>query len=91
MKNLSKIISRYLLSAFLVLLFTLFLNIVLYIVLGFQFFRSADHTFSYSAMIEQELSAADGQILLSETGYDCLNSHYVWAMVLDDSGNIAWN
>lgn len=91
MKNLSKIISRYLLSAFLVLLLTLFLNIVLYIVLGFQFFRSADHTVSYSAMIEQELSAADGQILLSETGYDCLNSHYVWAMVLDDSGNIAWN
>ena len=49
MKNLSKIISRYLLSAVLMLFITLFLNVFLYVVSGFQVIRATKHNVSNSS------------------------------------------
>ncbi len=91
MKNLSKIISRYLLSAVLMLFITLFLNVFLYVVSGFQVIRATKHNVSNSRIIEEELTQDAGSPVLSEAGYDYLSQNYVWAMILDDDGQVAWN
>lgn len=91
MKNFSRIIFRYLFSALLILLATLFLNVVLYIILGFQFIQSTTHSLSHARLVADELEQTENGLLLSEAGYDYLEENYVWAMVLDDYGQVIWN
>lgn len=91
MKHFSRILSRYLFSAFLMLLITLFLNGFLYVVCGFQTIRSTNRSMAHIRLVAQELQIADGEITLSETGWDYLREHYVWAMLLDDTGTVIWN
>lgn len=91
MKNLSRIISRYLLSAVLILLVTLLLNVFFYIVCGFQIIRMANRNISHIRLAAEELSQSDGEIVLSDTGRTYLQEHYVWAMLLDDAGSVIWD
>lgn len=91
MKNLSRIISRYLVTAVLMLLVTLFLNVFIYIVCGFQIIQATTHSETRIRTVAEELLETDTGIGLSDAGYEYLSGHYVWAMVLDDSGQVVWN
>ena len=91
MKNLSKIISRYLISALIMLLVTLFLNVFLYVILGFRIVQSSNRSVSNIRTLAEELSLSDGQLYLSENGYSSLEENNVWAMVLNDEGKVVWN
>lgn len=91
MKNLSKIISRYLISALIMLLVTLFLNVFLYVILGFRIVQSSNRSVSNIRTLAEELSLSDGQLYLSENGYSSLEENNVWAMVLNDDGKVVWN
>ena len=55
MKNLSKIISRYLISALIMLLVTLFLNVFLYVILGFRIVQSSNRSVSNIRTLAEEL------------------------------------
>jgi len=91
MKHLLKISSRYLFTAILLLLCTLLLNVFFYIICGFQIMRITNRTISHIRIVAEELDTAGGQIILSDAGYDYLNQHYVWAMLLNDQGQVIWN
>lgn len=90
MKSFSRIISRYLVTAILMLLLTLFLNVFLYIVCGFQIIRSTNRTTSRVRVVADALEVSEGRVSLSGNGFDYLNEHYVWAMLLGDDGRILW-
>lgn len=91
MKNLSKIISRYLICAVIMLVVTLFLNAFLYLILGFRIIQSGNRSFLKIRVLAEELSLSDGQLSLSEDGYRFLEENNVWAMVLSDDGKVIWN
>ena len=91
MKSLSRIIGRYLTTAVLIILSTLFLNVFLFIILGFQIVQSTNHLESHSRKIAAELSISGENLILSDTGYEYLTSAYVWGMVLSDDGQVIWN
>lgn len=90
MKSLSKIIARYLMTAVLIILVTLFLNLFLFVILAFQIVRSTNSLERTSREIAGELSVSDGQIVLSASGYEYLSSAYVWGMILNDAGQVIW-
>ncbi len=90
MKSLSRILIRYLWYALLMFLITLALNVFLYVICGFQVIRSTNHSAGAIRKIAAELSSTDGNILLSDLGYEYLESDYVWAMLLDDDGAVLW-
>lgn len=90
MKNLSRILSRYLFTAVLLLLLTLFLNVFLYIICGFQIVRATSRTASHVRIVAESLEITEGRVSLSGNGFDYLSQHYVWAMLLDDDGCILW-
>lgn len=91
MKSLSKIIVRYLLTAILILFVTLFLNVVIFVILGFQIVQSTSSLESFSRKISEELSLTHGELVLSDAGYEYLSSAYAWGMLLDDEGQVAWS
>lgn len=91
MKSLSKIIGRYLFCAVLMLLITLFLNFFLYVVCGFQTIRTTNHSVSGIRRLSAELEEHDGEIRMSDAGYEVLADAWEWAMLLDDRGNVIWN
>jgi len=92
MKSLSKIFARYLMTALIIILVTLLLNVVLYVIAGFQIIRSSNHTVSMVRTIAGELQISDDEILLSDNGLSYLEQiGYEWAMLLDDSGNVTWD
>lgn len=91
MKSLSRIIIRYLMTAVLIVLVTLCLNVVIFIILAFQIAQSSNHLERTSREISAEFSMSDNRIMLSETGYEYLTSAYVWGMMLDDNGEVIWS
>lgn len=91
MKSLSKIIARYLMTAVLIILVTLFLNVFLFLVLGFQIVQSTNHLEQKSRKTAAELSLSGETLTLSDTGYEYLQSAYVWGMVLNDDGQVIWS
>lgn len=91
MKSLSKIIARYLFYAVLMFLITLFLNFFLYVVCCFQTVRITNRSASSIRRLSEELEEQDGEVRMSDTGYEFLASDWEWAMLLDDRGNVVWN
>ena len=68
MKSLSKIFARYLMTALMIILVTLFLNVFLYIAAGFRIARSTNRQASSSREIAAELQITGGNVSLSEKG-----------------------
>jgi len=91
MKSLSKIFTRYLMTALIIILVTLFLNVFLYIATAFRIVRSTNRQASGSGEIAAELRMAEGKVSLSEKGYACLMPDYAWAMLLNDNGQVIWS
>lgn len=91
MKSLSKIFIRYLMTAVIIILVTLFLNIFLYIAAGFKIIQSGSHLNMRVREIAAELQLSEDGLSLSDIGYEGLKQGYMWAMILDDHGNICWN
>lgn len=91
-KSLSKIFMRYLLTALIIILVTLFLNVILYVIAGFRIIQSTNHHVSQSRTIAEELQILEGTVTLSDTGCRYLEeSGYEWAMLIDDRGEVIWN
>ncbi|MBS6395960.1 MAG: HAMP domain-containing histidine kinase [Clostridiales bacterium] len=90
MKSLSKIFARYLATAVMIVLITLFFNLILYVVLAFRLIQSSDFTARNSREIAAELSSENGTVSLSDKGHTMLEQGYSFAMLLDDKGQILW-
>lgn len=73
------------------LLITLFLNFFLYVVCGFQTIRTTNHSVSGIRRLSAELEEHDGEIRMSDAGYEVLADAWEWAMLLDDRGNVIWS
>lgn len=91
MKTLSKIILRYLISALIMLLLTLVLNVALYVVLGFRMVQDTNRSVAHIRLAAEQFFENDEGFFLSEEGYAYLEEHYVWAMMLDDDGAVIWD
>lgn len=91
MKSLSKIFARYLVTAVIIILSTLFLNMVLVIITGLRITQSTSHLVSGSREIADELQMSSDAVSLSDIGYQKLEQGYSWAMLLDDSGQVVWD
>lgn len=91
MKSLSKIFIRYLMTALIIIFATLFLNVFLYIITGFKIIQSSSHMLTRVQDIADEFQISHEGLSLSDTGYEGLEQGYVWAMILDDQGDIRWN
>lgn len=91
LKSLSKIFARYLLTALLIILVTLFLNVVLYIIAAFRIVSSTNYRAGASLQVAEGLSSEQGVIFLSEEGYATLTECFTWAMLLDDQGQVVWS
>lgn len=91
MKSLSKIFVRYLMTAAIIILVTLFLNLALFFLTGWQIINSSSPRVHTSREIAAELQETSGTVSLSDVGYQYLKQGYSWAMLLDDSGQVCWN
>lgn len=91
MKSLSKIFARYLLTAVIIILVTLFLNLVLFFIFAYQIVQSGDYQARGYKTIAEGLSETDGTILISEESQSLMEEIYIWAMLLDDHGKIIWD
>ncbi len=91
MKNLSKIIFRYLVSAFFMILLTLLLNVALYVVLGFRMVQATSRSIAHIRIAAEQFLPLEEGFALSGEGYAYLEEHYVWAMMLDDAGEVIWD
>ncbi len=91
MKSLSKITFRYLLTAALIIVLALVLNIMIYIITSFRIIQSGNHFSLTSKEIAAQFQAVDNGPVLSQTGYEYLSRDYVWGMLLDDSGQVIWS
>lgn len=91
MKSLSKIFARYLLTAVIIILSTLFLNMILFFITGWRIARSDYHLVSGSREIANELQLSGDTVSLSDTGYQKLTEGHSWAMLLDDGGQVIWS
>lgn len=90
-KSLSKIFVRYLLTATIIMVVTLCLNIFLYIIVAFRTIQSSQHPAGASKTIAEEFYEENGTLLLSENGLAKLEEQYVWAMLLGSQGQILWS
>lgn len=91
MKSLSKIFARYLMTALIIIVATLFLNVFLYIIMLFQIVQTDSHVKVSSKEIAAGLQITNGRISLSEESQSLMESSYCWAMLLDDEGQVTWN
>ncbi len=91
MKSLSKIIVRYLMTAVLILLITIFLNGFVYVVTAFQFVHASNTTPGAIQDLAEELTMEDGVISLTEQGQELADTAFQFAMLLDDDGNRIWS
>lgn len=91
MKSLSKIIVRYLMTAVLILVITLFLNGFVYVVTAFQFVRASNATPTTIRSLAEELTTNDNVISISDKGKTLIDTFFAFAMLLDDNGDIIWD
>lgn len=91
MKSLSKIFARYLMTAIIIILSTLFLNLVMLFITGARVAQFDSHLVVSSREIADELFLSSGTVSLSESGYRKLEQSCSWSMLLDDSGQVIWN
>ncbi len=92
MKSLSKIIARYLFTAVLILLMTLFFNIFLYPVTAFYVVQPSGNTNYNSAKgLSEELREDNGVISITEQGKKQIEEQLAFSMLLDDNGTVIWS
>lgn len=90
MHSLFKIFRKYIVTACFIAFLILFLNFSAY-ALFFQHYRKYSLNTRDISQISKELSVSSNQITLSEHGLYLLKNQYVWAMLLDEQGNMIWN
>lgn len=98
MKSLLKIIRRYIATAAIITMVVFIINISLILGIVYQAskkeYRENYQNSSRSVMnsIGKELHEKDGGYELTSHGYQLLEkSEYVWAMLIDENGNVAWS
>ncbi|WNX82993.1 HAMP domain-containing sensor histidine kinase [Agathobaculum sp. NTUH-O15-33] len=91
MRGLTKMLSRYVGAAIGVGLFLLLLNFSLFIAFGVLCQKSAPETKDRVTLIANGVSRqADGSVAVSDEARRALDERYVWAMQLDEQGNVIW-
>ena len=92
MKGLGKILSRYAASAVGIGIFLLALNLVMFVLFFFETDYNApvvkDRIRTIATGLVQQ---PDGTFTLSAEARQALDERYVWAMQLDDDGNVVWS
>lgn len=91
MKSLSKIFVRYLLTAFTIIAATLFLNFFLYAMAVLQVIQSEEYRGGSSLEIAGGLMETEDSLSLTPHSQALLEEIYVWAMLLDDRGEVIWD
>lgn len=90
MHSIIKIFRRYILTASIITISILFLNVMALLLFGKYY--SQYNSYSYKIQrISDELSVSSGKITVSKSGYDMLKSQYVWAILLNDKGTAIWS
>ncbi len=90
MKSLSRIFIRYLATAILIILCTLFFNAILFILSCHFAFHSIDFG-SHISSICASLREKDGTFTIGEEERSILEEEYAWAMLLSDGGEVLWS
>lgn len=95
MKSLWKISRRYVLSAILITVLVLYANIAAFMFLGMKNISSVEENEIGRERMEKistELIEEDGTYHLSTAGKALLeDSSFIWAMFLDENGDVVWN
>ena len=92
MKTFVRLIRRYVLAAVGVVLLLVFLSIGLLVWLGWQNgIYLPQHTYSSGKIADSMVQTADGFSFGAEHTPEEWMDGYVWAMVLDDAGNVRWS
>lgn len=95
MRSLLKISRRYILTAILVTVLVLCVNGAAFLFLEYQLFEKGESFHvgqSELDEIEAQMTCRDGSYELSEEGYRLLEeSSYVWAMRLNEAGEVVWS
>ena len=91
MKNLIRIVSRYMLSAAGVALTLLFVNFIILFAWLIHSAMILPTDFRVSQVAEGLSKQADGDYVLSDTSLEMINAQYQWAMFLDEGGNAVWS
>jgi len=90
MKSLSKIFVHYLVTAIIIILFTLLLNLLLFVFSSYLLFHHKNYP-SHIKSIVNSIQMENQNYKLTEEAYELLEKNYVWAMLLSDSGDILWD
>ena len=92
MKTFARVVRRYVLATALTILLLLALGVAALIALGYQYGTKQAATFRYnSAMVADHLQCdAAGQFTFDTQSAEVWLDGYVWAMVLDDAGQVRW-
>ena len=91
MKNLIRIVSRYMLSAAGVALTLLFVNFIILFAWLIHSATVSPTDFRVSQVAEGLSKQADGDYVLSDESREMINVQYQWAMFLDEGGNVVWS
>ena len=92
MKTFARVVRRYVLATALTILLLLALGVAALIGLGYQYGTKQAATFRYnSSMVADHLQCdAAGQFTFDTQSAEVWLDGYVWAMVLDDAGQVRW-
>lgn len=94
MKSLWKISRRYVCSAILVTVFIIYANLMFFLYYGIKNMNDIEESEIGRDLMEyvvDELSYQENNWCLSKDGYDALaDSSFIWAMLLDENGDVAW-
>lgn len=89
MKGITKILSRYVLSAAGIALILLIVNFGALVVLMVHSSQNSRTDFSVSQFSER-LTTENGMYTLPEDACNAIKEHYQWAMLIDNDGNVVW-
>lgn len=89
MKSLIKIVRRYIGMAFFIMILVLFLNLLLYGSMVFEFQKNTGPKYSIKQITDQ-FHRDFSELELTKEGYAKLESQYSFAMLLNEQGQIIW-
>lgn len=98
MRSLWKIVSRYMLTAVLVTILVTVANFSAFLYWGYKVIEKDEESFSVNFgrnkmdALSAELSLEEGEYHMSSEGYRMLEeSSFVWAMLVDQKGDVVWS
>lgn len=95
MKNVWKISRHYVLSAILLTVLVLYANIAAFVAIGIKYVNPVERNAIGREIMEnvsREIAVTETECVISDEGVQMLEqSSFVWAMLLDDAGDVQWS